>query len=93
MTPALAITRSNGSALGQQRIGAGAHARQRGEVERDKFESAGVRRGGADLPGRSLGFRKIARGADDMGAMRDQSARRLDAEAGGDAGDQYPFSA
>src|ERR1700722_1153651 len=78
---------------GQQRIGAGAHARQRGKVERDKLESAGFRRGGADLPGRPLGFGKIARGADDMGAMRDQSARRLDAKAGGDAGDQNSFSA
>src|SRR3984957_2078049 len=68
---------------GQQRIGAGAHARQRGKVERDKLESAGFRRGGADLPGRPLGFGKIARGADAMGAMRDQSARRLDAKAGG----------
>src|ERR1700722_17496362 len=78
---------------GQQRIGAGAHARQRGKVERDKLESAGFRRGGADLPGRPLGFGKIARGADDMGAMRDQSARRLDAKAGGNAGDQNSFSA
>ncbi len=77
--------------LRHQRIGAGAHARERGKIERDKLERAAIRRGGANLAGRPLGFRKIARGADDMGATRDQSARGLDTEAGGDAGDQYPF--
>ena len=45
MTPALAMTRSNGSPAATRRVGAGAHAGERREVELDQLEAAAI--GGA----------------------------------------------
>ena len=70
ITPALAMTRSNGLAIGEERVGAGAHARERGEIELHQLEPAAICGVGANLCSRGLGLREIARRADDFGAMR-----------------------
>ena len=45
-----------------------------------------------DLLRRGMRLRQIARGTDDFSAVRRQGARRLDAEAGRDAGDEDAFA-
>ena len=93
ITPALAITTSNGSSVRDQRVGAGAHACERGEIELDQLEAAAVRRLGADLRRRALRLGEVARGADHLRAVRGERARRLDAQPGRDAGHQHALAA
>ena len=57
-------------AVGDEPIGAGAHAGERGEIELDELEPAAICGVGANLCSRGLGLREIARRADDFGAMR-----------------------
>ena len=68
-------------AVGEERVGAGAHARERGEIELHDLKFAAVRGGGPDARGRRLGLVEVARRADHLGAVSDERARRLHAEA------------
>ncbi len=86
MTPAFAITTSKGLSPCQQGFGTGAHAREIGEVQFNAVEAAAARRRGlAHCRGGGPGLVEIARRADDLGAVRRQRPRRLDAEPRGDA--------
>ena len=80
-------------AVGEQRVGAGAHAGERGEVELDQLDAAAIGGIGAHHGGRGLGLGEIAGGADHLGAVGGQRAGRLDAEPGGDAGHQHALAA
>src|SRR5690349_10076207 len=77
-----------GLAGGIERVGAGADALERGEVELDELEPAAIDGGGAHLLGGPLGLVEIANRADDMGAVGGERAGSLDADAGRDAGHQ-----
>ena len=80
-------------AVGDEGVGAGAHAGQRGEVELDDLEAAAAGIGRlAHRLGRPLRLVEIAGGADDLGAVGDERARRLDAEPGRDAGDEHALA-
>ena len=71
-------------AVGDERVGAGAHARERGEIELDQLEPAAFRRAGANLCGRGLGLAEIPRRADHLARharrARGRSRRRGPAE-------------
>ena len=93
MTPALAMTRSNVLAVGEERVGAGAHAGERGQIELNELEASAVRGVGADLRGRGLGLGEIARCADHLGSVGGERASRLHAETGRDARHQHALAA
>ena len=82
-----------GPSVGDQRVGAGAHARRRGEIQLHQIEPAAVRRLSPDFGRRPLRLGEVARGADHLGSMRREGAGGLDPKAGRYAGDEHPLSA
>src|SRR5262249_22828826 len=64
-----------------QRIGTGAHAFQRSEIELDEFEALAMRGVLADGLRGALRLVQVPRRADDRRAMRRKRSRRFDTEA------------
>ena len=79
--------------VGEQGVGAGAHALERGEIQLDQLQPAAVRRLSPDLGRRPLRLGEVARGADHLGAMGRERAGGLHAQAGRHAGDEHALSA
>src|SRR5690606_38150718 len=75
-------------AAGEERVGAGAHAGQRGEIAFDHLDAERRMRGE-----RLARLLEIARGADDLRTVRGRGACRLDPEPGRNTGDEYASSA
>jgi len=71
--------------------GGGAHAGERGEIERYKLQAAPIRCRRPHRLGRGARLVEVAR-AHDRGAVSGERPRRLHAEAGGDAGHDDPFA-
>ena len=81
MTPALAMIDIEGLPGGEQAIGARRDARERCEIELDQFEVASAGPPASEpAPSPAAALREIARGADDLCAVRREGARSLDAE-------------
>ncbi len=76
-------------AVGDKRVGASPHARQRRKIELDQLKGAAVRGVGAHRRGRPFGLGQIARRAHHFGAMRRERAGRLNPEARRRAGHQH----
>ena len=76
-----------------QRVGAGAHAGQRGQVELDQLQAAAVLGGRLRAPSVAALALSVARRADHLGAVRGQRPGRLHAEPGRDAGHQDALAA
>ena len=93
MTPALAMTRSNGSPAGNQGVGAGADAGQRRQIEFHQLQPATVGRLGANLLGRRLRLIQIPCRADDLGAVGGQGAGGLHTKPCRYAGHQNALAA
>src|SRR5271169_458007 len=74
ITPALAM----GPPVSHQRVGTGAHALERGEIQLHQLQSAAVCRLRPDLGRRPLRLGEVARGADHLGSMRREGAGGLD---------------
>jgi len=79
--------------VGDQGVGAGADAGQRGQVQLHQLEAAAVGRLGDDLLGRPPRLLQVAGRPDHLRAMGGEHPRGLDAEPGRDAGHQNAFSA
>ena len=82
-----------GPSVGDQRVGAGAHARQRGEIQLHQLQRPPVGRLSPDLGRRPLRLGQVARGADHLGAMSREGAGSLDPQASRYAGDEHALSA
>jgi hypothetical protein len=76
----------------QQFVGAGPNAIQTGQIERDQFEAATIRRGVLlHLRGRGFGFLEVPPCSCHLRAVGRKSPRRLNANARGHAGDENAF--
>ena len=82
MTPALAMTRSNGLPLSTSVLAQARTLSSDAKIKVDELKSAAVRAACSEARGRRFGLGQIARGADHVSAMSDERARRLHAEAG-----------
>lgn len=83
MTPALAMTASNGSPLGQQPVGADTYAFQVAKIEFDQFEAFAIGLGClSHLLGCGFSLVQITRRAYNVSTMGGQGPRGFNAEAG-----------
>jgi hypothetical protein len=78
--------------VSNQRVGAGAHAGERGQIELNECEASAVR-DGCHSCGRRSGLCKIAHCADHLGSLGRERASRLHAETGRDARHQHALAA
>src|SRR6202035_4868966 len=76
----------------QKFVRAGANALQAGQIERDQLEAAAIRRGVlSHLRGCTFGFLKVPPCSCPLRAVGRKSPPRLNADAGGHAGDENAF--
>jgi hypothetical protein len=81
------------SALRQQAIRRLANAFETGEIQGHNFQATAVRLGGFPYFHCGVfGLRQVPRGAEDMRSVRCEGTRGLDAETGGNSGDQDAFA-
>jgi hypothetical protein len=92
ITPALADHGGEGPPVSDQRVGTGAHALKRGEIQLHQLQSAAVRRLRLDLGRRPLRLGEVARGADHVGPMDHEGAGRFHTKAGRRACDEHALS-